>query len=154
VLLLSTLEHVKWSTLGDEEESAEFELTLHREMLDSEVFLPIIRERLVEGVILLSSNILGVAHPKRLLLVKMRPGLGNLLNLLGLLLLLLLLLFVDILNLWLILVLLLLLLIIRYFLLCLSLNLELDRETDELRMLLDKVLKSSLLEILLRVAFT
>merc|ERR1719470_10451 len=42
VLTLLVLEQVEGSSLGDEEESAELKLTLHGEVLDSQVLLPVV----------------------------------------------------------------------------------------------------------------
>ena len=52
LLLVSPTEHVVRSTLGYEEKSLELELTLNVEMLQGEMFLPIVRERLVERGVL------------------------------------------------------------------------------------------------------
>jgi hypothetical protein len=49
VHLLSALEHVEWSPLGYEKDSTEFKLTLNREVLDSQVVLPIVSDALVES---------------------------------------------------------------------------------------------------------
>ena len=71
-------------------------------MLDSEVLLPVVGQALVEGAVLLSSDVLRVAGPDGLRLVKLLVLNGRLLDLLGLFLLLLFLLF-DFLNLGLVL---------------------------------------------------
>ena len=52
LLVSSASEHVVRSTLGYEEKSLELELTLNVEMLQREMFLPIVRERLVERGVL------------------------------------------------------------------------------------------------------
>lgn len=78
VALLLRFEEVEGSTLGDEEDSLEFELTLNREVLDSEVVLPVVGERLVESTVLLTSDLSGVASPERLGLVEF-DLLGNVL---------------------------------------------------------------------------
>jgi hypothetical protein len=65
VLLLLGLKHVHWSATGDKENGAELELTFNREVLDREMVFPVIGEGLVEGGILFSGNVLGVASPKR-----------------------------------------------------------------------------------------
>ena len=56
---------------GNEEDSLELELTLDREVLNSEVVFPVIRKRLVERGIFLSGNILRVARPDGLRLVEL-----------------------------------------------------------------------------------
>ena len=48
VLALLVLEEVEGGALGDEEEGLELELALHGEVLDSQVLLPVVRQRLVE----------------------------------------------------------------------------------------------------------
>ena len=48
VLGLLSLEEVEGSTLGDEEDSTELKLTLNREVLDGEVILLVVGERLIE----------------------------------------------------------------------------------------------------------
>merc|ERR1711907_755538 len=88
-LLLGRLEHVERSTLWHEEESLELEVTL-----------PVVANVLVEGGVLLLSDLLRVAHPQRLLLVHELPLVGDLLHLLSLLWLLLI--FLDLLDLWLV----------------------------------------------------
>ena len=97
--------------LGDEEDGLELELTLNGEVLDGQVLLPVVRQALVEGGVLLLGDLLRVARPDGLRLVELLVGLLNLLDLL-LLLVLLLLLLIDLLDLGLLLVLLRLLLII------------------------------------------
>mmetsp|Transcript_11487 Transcript_11487/g.18752 ORF Transcript_11487/g.18752 Transcript_11487/m.18752 type:complete len:430 (+) Transcript_11487:1042-2331(+) len=156
VLLLagSTLEHIERSSLGDEKNSSELELTLNREMLDSQMFLPIIGQGLVKGSVLLVGHVISLAHPDGLLLVQMGPGLGHLLDLLGLLLLLLVLIFINILHLRLVVIILLvflLLVIIGHLLLLLFLDVEADGEANELGMLLHQVLEALLLKVLLHV---
>ena len=49
VVLLLGLELIEGSASGDEEEGSEFKRTFNGEMLDGEVLLPIVGERLVEG---------------------------------------------------------------------------------------------------------
>ena len=61
-------------------------------MLDGQVILPVVGQRLVDRGVLVVGHVLGIAHPQRLVLVELLPLVGNLLDLLGLLLLLLLLL--------------------------------------------------------------
>ncbi len=48
VALLLGLEEVEWSSLGDEQDGLELELTLNGEVLDSKVVLPVVGECLVE----------------------------------------------------------------------------------------------------------
>ena len=98
VLGLLGLEQVEGSTLGNEEDSAELELTLNGEVLDSKMVLPVVGEGLVEGSILLLGDVLRVASPDGLLLVELLLLDLGLLDLLGLGLLLLLII-VDLLDL-------------------------------------------------------
>merc|ERR1712017_15859 len=88
-LLLGRLELVERGALRDEDHGLELELALNREVLDSEVILPVVANVLVEGGVLLLSDLLRVTHPERLLLVHELPLVGHLLHLLSLLLLLL-----------------------------------------------------------------
>jgi hypothetical protein len=119
VLFPLGFEEVEGSSFGDEEDGAEFQLTLDGEMLDGEMVLPVIGERLVEIAIFLFGDVRGVASPQRLGLVQFFDLFCGLLDLLSLLLLVLFL--VDFLNLGLLVVvlflLLLLLFVILYFLL-------------------------------------
>ena len=80
-----------YSPLGDEEDSLELELTLNGEVLDSKVLFPVVGQALVEGTVLLRSDVLRVTRPDRLRLVELLVLNGLLLDLLGLFLLLLLL---------------------------------------------------------------
>lgn len=57
--------------LRDVDDGLELELTLNREVLHGKVVLPVVRERLVEGRILLGGNLLGVAGPEGLGLVEL-----------------------------------------------------------------------------------
>jgi hypothetical protein len=119
VLFPLGFEEVKGSSFGDKEDGAEFQLTLDGEVLDGEMVLPVIGERLVEIAIFLFGDVWGVASPQGLGLVQFFDLCCGLLDLLGLLLLVLFL--VDFLNLGLLVVifflLLLLLFVILYFLL-------------------------------------
>merc|ERR1719261_466198 len=87
-VLLVRLEEVKRRALRHEKDRGELELALHGEVLDRQVLLPIIRERLVEGAVLLLRHLLRLARPDRLLLVHEVPLVRHLLDLLLLLLLL------------------------------------------------------------------
>jgi hypothetical protein len=58
VTLLLGLEEVERRALRNEQNGLELELTLNREMLDSEVLLPIVAQALVERGVLLRSDIL------------------------------------------------------------------------------------------------
>ena len=87
--------------LGNEEDSLELELTLDREVLDSKVLLPVVRQALVERSVLLRRDILRIARPDGLRLVQLLILDSLLLDLLRLLLLVLLV--VDLLNLGLVL---------------------------------------------------
>ncbi len=104
--------------LGNEQDSLEFELTLDRKVLDSEMVFPVVRQALVKRRILLLRDILRVASPDRLRLVELLVGRLLLLDLLRLLLLGLVLVVLDFLDLGLLLALLsdLLLLVILDFL--------------------------------------
>jgi hypothetical protein len=79
--------------LGNEEDSLELELTFDGEVLDGKVVLPVIGQALVEGGVLLGSDVLRIARPDGLGLVQLLVGGLGLLDLLGLLLLLLILIF-------------------------------------------------------------
>ncbi|KUI71639.1 hypothetical protein VM1G_11779 [Cytospora mali] len=154
VLGLLGLEQVEGSALGNVEDSAELKLTLNGEVLDSKVVLPVVRQGLVEGSILLLVDVGGVASPDGLLLVELLLLDCRLLDLLGLLLLLLLLtLIVDLLDLGLLVVtllgglLLLLSLLIRNLLLGLLLDVEVDGVGDELGVLLDDLLDLGLVQV-------
>jgi hypothetical protein len=85
--------------LGNVQDCLELKLTLNREMLDGEVLLPVIGERLVESTVLLSSNILRVTRPDGLRLVELLVRGLLLLDLLSLLLLGLVLIILDLLDL-------------------------------------------------------
>merc|ERR1712054_41903 len=146
-VLLLRLEEVKRRALRHKEDGGELELALDGEVLDRQVLLPIIRERLVEGAVLLLRHLLRLARPERLLLVHEVPLVRHLLDLLLLLLL------VDLLNLRLVAVVLLLLVLV---LVIVVINLlvdrllgpEADRVVDELGVLLDEVLEAALLKVL------
>merc|ERR1712137_1335699 len=57
VVVLLALEHIEGSTLGHIEDGSETKLTFEREVLDSQVLLPIVGERFVEfGVFLLGAH--------------------------------------------------------------------------------------------------
>merc|ERR1719160_1722527 len=88
VLLLLSLEKIEWSSLWHEEERSEFKLSLNGEMLDGQMFFPVVRKSLVESSVLVLGDILRLSHPDWLGLVKGLEFLGNLLDFLGLLLLL------------------------------------------------------------------
>mmetsp|Transcript_17764 Transcript_17764/g.57462 ORF Transcript_17764/g.57462 Transcript_17764/m.57462 type:complete len:716 (-) Transcript_17764:251-2398(-) len=147
VALLLAVEEVEGRALGGKEHGLELELALHREVLDREVLLPIIGERLVEGGVLVLGDLVGVAHPDGLLLVHELPLVADLLDLLGLLLLLLI---GDLLDLALLVLALLglLLLVVGDLLLGGLLGPQGDGVGDELGVLLDEVLEAALLEVL------
>mmetsp|Transcript_11667 Transcript_11667/g.33694 ORF Transcript_11667/g.33694 Transcript_11667/m.33694 type:complete len:209 (-) Transcript_11667:412-1038(-) len=124
--------------------------------------LPVVGQGLVEGAVLVSRHLVGLAHPDRLLTVQGLPLVGHLLDLLRLLLLLatLLALLGHVLDLGgLLLLALLLLRTLAFLLLVLILDLllrrgldeELDREANELGVLLDQILQPALLKVLLHV---
>mmetsp|Transcript_10428 Transcript_10428/g.14739 ORF Transcript_10428/g.14739 Transcript_10428/m.14739 type:complete len:504 (+) Transcript_10428:193-1704(+) len=104
LFLVSTLEHIKRSTLGAEEDGLEFKLTLNGEMLDRSVFFPIVRNGLVKGNVFILSNIISLTHPDGLQVVQVLPFVADLLDLLGLLLLLSLFLVINFFDLWLVII--------------------------------------------------
>jgi len=122
-------------------------------MLEGEMVLPIVGETLVEACVLLVGDIVGLAHPDGLDLVKDLHLLRDLLDLLGLLGLVLIL---DLFDLGLVLItvflliflLVLLVVRVRDFTLGALLDLELNGERDELGVLLDEVLQATFLEVL------
>merc|ERR1719311_253016 len=134
-VLLLRLEEVKRRALRHEKDRGELELALHGEVLDRQVLLPIVRERLVEGAVLLLRHLLRLARPDRLLLVHEVPLVRHLLDLLLLLLLLRLLVVV-------------LVIVVIDLLVDRLLGPEADRVVDELRVLLDEVLEAALLKVL------
>ena len=149
VLGLLGLEQVEGSALGNEENSAELELTLNGEVLDTEVVLPVVGEGLVEGGVLLSGDISGVAGPDGLGLVKLLLLDLGLLDGLGLLLLLLLLV-IDLLDLGLLLIILLLGLLgllIGDLGLGLLQDVKVDGVGDELGVLANNLLDAGLIEV-------
>jgi hypothetical protein len=85
VELLARLEHVEGRAAWHEQARSELELTLERKVLDGQVLLPVVGERLVERGVLLLGDVLGVGHPDRLVLVDQLPLVRGLLDLLGLL---------------------------------------------------------------------
>merc|ERR1712166_1193182 len=150
VLLLLGFELIEGSAFGDEEEGSELEGSFNGEVLDGEVFLPVVGEGFVESSVLVFGDVLGRSNPDWLDLVEGLPLVGNFLNFLGLVLL-------DLLNLRLILVLLTLglLLSLGLFLIGVSdfllggfLTHELNGESNELGVLLDEILQSSFFEVL------
>merc|ERR1719446_1607327 len=148
-VLLLGLEKVKWCTLWHKEDGGELKLTLHREMLDRKVLLPVVGKRLVESAILLLGDLLRLASPDGFLLVHEVPLVGHLLHSLFLFLLL----FLDLLNLGLVAILLLLLVffvvvVVIDFLVDSLLGPERDRIVDELRVLLHKIFQTTLLNVL------
>lgn len=136
--LLLGLEQVKRRTLGDEENSLELELTLNREVLDGQMVLPVVGDRLVEGRVFLWGNVGWVTGPDGFLLVELLVLGGGLLDLLGLLGLLARVLVVDFLNLRL--ALLDLLLLVLDLLLGLLGDNELDGVRDELGLWVSAIL--------------
>jgi hypothetical protein len=125
------------------------------EVLVGQVSLPVVGNALVELLVLLLLDVLGLASPERLGLVEELPLLLDLLDLLLLLILLLLSLLIDLFNLGLVLLLVNvhllgvgnLVVIVHLLLLLLDLE-EIDGVLDELRVLLDEVLQAALLEVL------
>ena len=86
VLGLLGLEKIERCTFGNEEDGAELELTLNREMLDGEMVFPVVGQRLVEGGVFFGSDVGGVTCPDWLGLVELFLFDLGLLDLLGLLL--------------------------------------------------------------------
>merc|ERR1711976_897094 len=158
VLALLVLKQVKRSSLGDEEKSSELELTLHREMFDSQMLLPVIGQRFVELSILISRDVIRRPGPDWLGLVQLLIFcillLDGLLFLLVFVFLVGILILSDILDLWFIFLGLLsfLLLILSLIITDLLFSLLLDQESDgvanELGVLLDNLLDLLLLEVL------
>ncbi|KAG2005182.1 hypothetical protein GB937_009016 [Aspergillus fischeri] len=152
VLGLLGLEEIERSTLGNVEDSTELKLTLDGEVLDSEMVLPVVGEGLVEGGILLLGDVGRVASPDGLGLVELLLLDLALLDSLGLLLLLLLLLLlVDLLDLGLLLLILFLLgllsLLVRDLLLSLLQDVEVDGVGDELGVLANNLLDTTLVQV-------
>jgi hypothetical protein len=83
VHLLTSLEEIERSALGNEEDRLKFELTFDGEVLDLQVVLPIVGERFVEVLVLFGGDVLGVASPDGLGLVEEFPFVGCGFNLLG-----------------------------------------------------------------------
>ena len=73
------------SPLRHEEDGLELELTFDGEVLDGKVVLPVVRQALVEGGVLLLGDVLRVARPDGLCLVQLLILDGLLLDLLRLL---------------------------------------------------------------------
>ncbi|KAI3479872.1 hypothetical protein L1887_58069 [Cichorium endivia] len=156
VALLLGLKEIEGGALGHKEERLELELALDGEVLDGEVVLPVVGERLVEGRVLVGGDLLGVARPEGLGLVELLLLGLELLDLLLGLVVLLGVLVVDLLDLGLLLgvvggVVLLLLLLLLDLDLDLLGDDELDGVGDELRVLLDDLADALVLEVLLLV---
>jgi hypothetical protein len=146
VLLLLGLDQLERSSLGDIEDGLELQLTFDGEVLDGKMVFPIVGEGFIEGRVLFLGDGFWLSHPDGLGLVETFVLSGDFLDLL-LLLVFLLLFFRDVDF-----VFLLVLLVFRFFFIVrdfLFVGLfdeELDGETNELRVLLDDVLDSSLFE--------
>jgi len=147
VALLLRLEEIEWRAFRNEENGLELELTLDREVLDSKVILPVVRQALVECSVLLGGDIRGVTCPDRLGLVQLLVRGLLLLDFLLLLVLGLVLLVFDLLDLGFVLIILDFLFVILDFLLNLLGNGKLNRIGDELGVLLDDLLDLLLLEV-------
>mmetsp|Transcript_30206 Transcript_30206/g.85326 ORF Transcript_30206/g.85326 Transcript_30206/m.85326 type:complete len:434 (+) Transcript_30206:932-2233(+) len=149
VLRLLVVEHVKRSTLGDEQDALELQLALHREVLPPQGLLPVVGQALVERSILILRDLLRVTHPDGLLLVEQVPLMSHLLHSLLFLLLSLL---VHLLNLTLLLLILLLLgllvVVVVHLLVDSLLGPPADGVADELAVLLHQVLHTALLQVL------
>mmetsp|Transcript_13642 Transcript_13642/g.18068 ORF Transcript_13642/g.18068 Transcript_13642/m.18068 type:complete len:282 (+) Transcript_13642:988-1833(+) len=160
LLLVTTLEHVKWCAPRHEKKRSELKLALDREMLHSSMVLPVIGQAFVERTVLFWSHVISLAHPYRLLAVQVIPVVCDLLDLFRLLWLFgfVIIFFGDILDLRSIIFLAFFLIIfflfvIRYFLLFGLLDVEFDRETNKLGVLLHQVLQTPFLKILFHVFF-
>mmetsp|Transcript_8368 Transcript_8368/g.18980 ORF Transcript_8368/g.18980 Transcript_8368/m.18980 type:complete len:674 (+) Transcript_8368:222-2243(+) len=147
--LLLAVKEVERRALRHEQDGLELELSLDGEVLDCEVLLPVVGERLVEGGVLVARDLVRRAHPDGLLLVHQAPLVRHLLHLLRLLLLLLGVFVANLLHLALLVVLLVLLLVVILNLLLGGLlGPERDGVRDELAVLLHEVLDAALLEVL------
>jgi len=148
IFLLLGFEEIEGSTLGDEEDSSEFELTFNLELLDSEMFFPVVGEGLVEVDVLFLDDVFRLTHPERLVLVLLFEFGVNFLDFLFLLVLFFVFLFLnfDIVFLIIIFRFLFVVFVIGYFLLFSLFNLKFNGESNKLRVLLDKVLDSALLK--------
>mmetsp|Transcript_4020 Transcript_4020/g.5917 ORF Transcript_4020/g.5917 Transcript_4020/m.5917 type:complete len:274 (-) Transcript_4020:487-1308(-) len=154
LLLVTPLEHVKWSALWAEENGTELQLSLHREMLDGCMFFPIIGDRLVKCNIFVLRDFVRFTHPDWFCVVEVFPLMTDLLDLLHSLLLLSVFL-INFFNLWLIIIafLLIVVIIIFHFLLSCLFCVQFDWESDELGVLLHKILDSLFLEIFRHIFF-
>ena len=148
VFLLLGFEEIEGSTLGDEENSSELELTFNLELLDSEMLFPVVGEGLVEVDVLFLGDVFRLAHPERLVLILLFEFGVHFFNFLFLLVLLFVFLFLnfDVVFLILFFRFLIVVFIIGDFLLFSLLNLKFNGESNELRVLLDKVLDSAFLK--------
>lgn len=79
------VEEIEWCSAWHKQDGLEFQLSLYREVLDSQMLLPIVCEGLVEGNILVLGDLLWSSHPDRLLLVHQVPLVADLLDFLLLL---------------------------------------------------------------------
>jgi hypothetical protein len=84
LLLIPSLKHIKGGTLGAEQNSLEFELSLDGKVLDGGVLLPVVGDGLVKGCIFVLGDIVGFAHPEGLHVVEVLPFVGYFLDLFGL----------------------------------------------------------------------
>ena len=156
VLLFAILKEIERSTARDEEQSAELELTFNGKVLDGQMVLPVVGQRLVELSVLVLADIVGVASPDGLGLVQLLVDRVLLLDRLLLLLVLFLVsifIFTNIFNFGLLVLgslvflLLFLGLIIAHLLVALLLNQKLDWVANELGVLLDYFLDLFLLQV-------
>merc|ERR550519_428752 len=153
VLRLLILEEVERSSLRDEKECSELELTFNGEMFHSQMFFPIVTQALVKFTILFGADVIGGSGPDRLGLVQFLILRIFLLDLFLLLVVTLVSIgvtvFTDIFNLWLLsLFLLVFILFLGHFLFSLLLNEKFDWIPDELRVLLHNFLDLFLLSVL------
>ena len=71
VLLFLVLKQVEGGALGDEEEGAELQLSLNREMLHCQMLFPVVGQALVELAILFLADVIWIPCPDGLGLIKL-----------------------------------------------------------------------------------
>src|SRR5690606_37163685 len=67
---LASLEHLHRSTLGNKEDGTELHRTFNLEMFHSQVLLPVVRNALVKGGVLIIGDLGRIAHPDGIGLVE------------------------------------------------------------------------------------
>mmetsp|Transcript_2020 Transcript_2020/g.5322 ORF Transcript_2020/g.5322 Transcript_2020/m.5322 type:complete len:222 (-) Transcript_2020:734-1399(-) len=83
--LCAAIEHIKRSSLGGEQNSLEFELTLYGKVLHSRIVFPIVRNRFVKRNVFVMGYFISLSHPDRFHAVQVFPFMANLLDFLRLL---------------------------------------------------------------------